>query len=234
MSNAGVLITRPAAQGMKTAQAITDLGLTPFFCPMLEIVPLSHDVKSTSCDALLLTSINAAQNFDLSRFLKDTLIFCVGQSLAAHLKEIGFANIVSAPAALDLADLMMKSDAQHLLYLRGQEITCDFATLMPRKKVDEVIVYKADQITEIAPDVLEELKAARISYALFYSARSAQSFAAALEKAGEMARAGGIKALCLSPSVLESVSVLPWKDSLSATRPTEEALIELLAEATHD
>ncbi len=231
MSNAAVLITRPQMQAQKTAQQVKEMGFEPVLCPLLEIETVEHDLPDTSYDALILTSANAAQCCDLNAFSKDIEIFTVGEQLSALLSDRGFKYIISAPTALDLADQILKSPAAKILYLRGEDIRCDLAALLPQKTIDERVVYKALQKTDLPADILQKLENGEIQYALFYSVRTAQTFVQAMQKAGAMSCVQGTKALCLSPSVLESVSVLPWKESCSAPRPTGRALLEELIRA---
>ena len=231
-AGAKILVTRPFAQGQKTAALLKERGFQPVLCPMLEIQNVSHAFPEGSYEAFILTSMNAAQCAEVEAAEKDLAVFCVGDQLSAYLKELGFQNITVAPTVLELADLLAGVEAQDFLYLRGEDIRCDLAQLLPQKNIADVIVYKAVQKTDVPEEVLEELRGGQIETVLFYSVRSAQSFVSALEKAGALSCVQGTKALCLSPSVLESISVLPWKESRSALRPVQDALLEELLQAS--
>ncbi len=226
MSGQTILLTRPQAQSEQLAARLKNLGHTVYICPMLEIEKCSYaPVNFETYDAIILTSQNA---LEVSKLETSKPVFCVGQALQVQLKEQSCTNIIMAPTAKDLADEIEKSAYRSFMYLRGEDIRHDLKAALPGKHIEECIVYKAHTLQDIPEDIQALLQEGGIDVALFFSVRTGQAFTEAIQSAGLTDTLKRTKALCLSAPVLESVSVLPWKDSKAAAHPDTDSLLSLL------
>ncbi len=63
---------------------------------------------------------------------------------------------------------------------------------------------------------------------LFFSPRTAESFASLCARDGLSERCRTLTAFCLSPAVAEAAA-LPWRAVRIAARPDQESLLELLS-----
>ena len=98
-------------------------------------------------------------------------------------------------------------------------------------EVRRPVVYEARQPESLSTQLRVALRQDAFDYALFFSPRTATTFAT-LCTASKLADAGrALTALCLSPNVKAAVSQLPWQRILVAERPDQAALLGLLDRA---
>src|SRR6185437_6226076 len=142
-----VAITRPEADGERTAQALRARGHEVLLAPLMRVEPVAADL-SGDWSAVIVTSANAltaiAQNAALAELQKLPL-FAVGQRSAAA--AVGFAQIHCADG--DVNDLVRLIVREHrvgtLLYLpdedRAGHLLADLGK--PRLAADMRILYRA-------------------------------------------------------------------------------------------
>ena len=163
-----LLITRAAAEGVRTAAALQQQGHTTLLAPLLRIETLAPDFGAGPWDGVIMTSANAARALrDHPR--RDELLplklFAVGRTTAQAAHACGFRDVVSADGDVsDLLNLLTRSPLRtgRLLYLAGADRTVDLsAALAPAgTQVDTVVIYRAVAETRL-PDEVESAFAAR-------------------------------------------------------------------------
>ncbi len=225
-----VLLTRPEQDTEPLASEVKALGFDVFSEPMMEIKNLPvKQPDMNSYAALIFTSANgvrATQDWDFGGLPA----YCVGNVTAEAAGQAGFGDIRNAGGdAADLMELLAKdspSGAKPLLHVAG----CNIARTIEVEglSVKTLPVYEAVPVQAFSAEIIEFLDKNQFAAALFLSARTAQNFADLLEKCGRTDKISVTKALCLSDTVLKSVSHLPWQDVQVAKTPHRKALVEIL------
>jgi len=93
-----------------------------------------------------------------------------------------------------------------------------------------LVVYRAEKIRRLPPESLTAIQNGDITAATFFSKRTAKSFLALIGENDLTGSLKSIKALCLSPSVLECVQTYKWADTYVAAQPDREGMLALVNE----
>jgi uroporphyrinogen-III synthase len=228
-----VVVTRPQADGERTAAALRARGYEVLVAPLMEVEAVAADL-SGNWDAAIITSANAvgpiAEN-PASETLFALPLFAVGQHSAESARRAGFADIT--PADGDVGDLVRVLAARRtragapMLYLAGEDRAGDLVgELLARGIAAEMrVVYRA--VTAPFPSALiEALKRREVDAVLHFSRRSANSYLAGARQAGIAGPALAVRHFCISARAAEPLAGAAR--IAVATRPDETALIELL------
>lgn len=208
-----VLVLRPQPGADATAARAAALGLEAFVAPLFEIVARGWSLPDSPCDALLVTSANAARAID-ARVDRTLPVYAVGAATATALFARGFGNIVEGET--DMAAIVARARADgmtSLLHLAGEDRT---AFGQAELRIETRIVY-ASVPCEPAAAMGEAL--GRDAVALLHSARAARRFAAI---------GAGARIAAISPAVLAAAGP-GWSHAVSADRPTDDALLAAAA-----
>lgn len=230
-----VLITRPVADAEDLARDINDLGFGVLIEPMMGIVPTNYEIPDLVASAgLIFTSANAVRVFGCPAAHRDLPVFAVGQHTAQEARQLGYTKIFSADGdANDLAALIKKKadlQGQTLWHIRGEHVTAPLEEILKKDKiqVEPLIVYTAKTEDNFTPKCLSALKRGDVKTVTFFSKRTAENFIRIAEKERILANLSGIKALCISPAVLDCVRNASWEEAYSAERPDRAAMLDLL------
>lgn len=235
-----ILVTRPAADAERTAEALRARGHEVIVAPLLTIVFLSDSElgdgpRPESWSAILVTSANAARAI-AGHKRRDELrripAFAVGKLTAQELLTEGFTDVTSADGDVDdLAELVaarLKPPAR-LLYLAGEERAGDLAGVLRAKNFDvaAVVVYRVAVAQTLPAEAATALRSG-LNGVLHYSRRSAEAFVAAARNSG-LLEAALTKPVhyCLSAKVAEPLRKAGAADIRIAARPEEAALMAL-------
>src|SRR4026209_887732 len=125
-----VVVTRPQADGERTAAALEALGHEVLVAPLRRDGPVVVDLAGT-WSAIAVTSANALQAIGAAADKMKTLpVFAVGERSAETARLAGFAEVSSANG--DVKDLVRLIAARavgtkaSLLYLAGEDRAGDF------------------------------------------------------------------------------------------------------------
>jgi uroporphyrinogen-III synthase len=223
-SRGTILITRSEGDAEIYADIAEKHGYDIIIEPMLRIE--AHDLSLpdlTAYQSLIFTSGHAVDIFAQTSPERSLTVFTVGDATADKARAAGFKNVFSAAGTVDDLIVMIKEKAGRALYLRGYDI----ARELPN--VDAHILYKAHPADGFSVLCEEKILANEIRAALFFSARGAENFTSLILQKGLESSVFGIKALCLSSAVLESLSVLQRLESKAAATPDRDGMMALLA-----
>ena len=230
-----VLITRPQAEAEIIAAALRGKGYAcvcqPFLNVQLYNVPF-HNVLEYQ--ALIFTSANAVRAYHENGGSVDVPIITVGNNTFNATKEIGFVDIINLNGTAKdvLEHLNNVSASKPYLHVRGKYVTTSFVGMLKNVKIEEIEVYRTEKIEQIPNDCVSSLAKGGFSYVLFFSRRTAEAFIEFIKKNDRMheLEEGVIhtKALCLGHSMIECISVLPWKKIEVADHPNREGMLALL------
>lgn len=230
------LLTRPEADGERTAAPLRARGHEVIVAPLLRIETLSDAALGAGpWAAILVTSANAVRAIGAHRRrdeLSSVPVFTVGERSAQAMRTAGFTDVISAGGNVnDLARLVaarMKPMAP-LLYLAGEERSGDLAGDLRGQDfaVHTALVYRAIAADHLPRHAAAAL-AAGVDGVLHFSRRSAEAYVEAARRSGLVAEALTSPAhFCLSARIAESLAQAGATDIRIAARPEEAALLEL-------
>jgi uroporphyrinogen-III synthase len=226
-----VAVTRPQADGERTAEALRERGHEVLLAPLMRVEPVRADLDG-DWSAVVVTSANSliaiAQTPALSKLQKLPL-FAVGRRSAAAAD--GFAEIHSADG--DVHDVVRLLVREHrggtMLYLAGEDRAADLVAELKKHgiRAEMRVVYRA--VTgPFPPHLIVALKAASLDAVLHFSRRSAENYIAGGHAAEITGPALDIRHLCISAQVAEPLLAAGAKHVEVAPQPNESALIGLL------
>ncbi|HEY2612036.1 MAG TPA: uroporphyrinogen-III synthase [Reyranella sp.] len=239
-----VLITRPEREATTLATALSQRGHVPVIAPLfhLEILhpPADFAASLAACQSVLLTSANGARALAEASEQRGRSILAVGDTTAATAEGLGFSAVTSAAGdAAALAGLVrqrLDPKAGPLLHVSGVDQALDLAEALSRHgfEVRRFALYDARAEATLPDSARAALQARALDAATFFSPRAASQFAKLVGEAGLADSLRSVTAIGISPAALAPLGKLPFKATVSAARPTRQAVldeIDRLAEA---
>jgi len=230
-----LVVTRPQADGERTAAALRARGHDVLLAPLMRVEPVAADLSGT-WGAVIVTSANAPAAI-VGNPACDALIKCplyaVGRRSAEAALAAGFTEVETAGG--DVRDLVRliaerRADAQApLLYLAGEDRAADLiGELAARGIAAEMrVVYRA-VTAPFPPALIEAVKAGTVAGVLHFSKRSAENYVAGARSADLAEPALALRHYCLAAAVAEPLIEAGARHVSVARRPEESALIALL------
>lgn len=229
-----VVVTRPQADGARTAAALEARGHEVLLAPLMQVERMVADL-SGAWGGVIVTSANAPGALDeaAKAALLGLPVYAVGQRSAEAARAAGFTDVVSADGdARDLARLIaqrQKPATAPLLYLAGEDRAADLVSaLAARGLTAELrVVYRAVTLP-FPPELEAALAGDDVEAVLHFSRRSAQNYVAGAREAGIAEQALAVVHYCLSEQVAEPLRAAGAGEVAVAPRPDEAALTALL------
>lgn len=235
MSARKILITKTEDDSTELAVAVRKAGFEPLFEPMLTIEYMQEDWPEIGeSTPLIFTSSHGVHSFARVNAGRAHPVYTVGTSTAETARLLGFSNVATAAGtAQDLAEmltLLPKTALISAIYVRAADISQDLRQIFAKNEVyiGEFTGYKANPVENLSLNLLKCLDNREIYAVLLFSNRGGRVFAELVEQYGRAVRLKPTKALCISDSVLKSVSVLPFQRGLVARTPDRYGMMELL------
>ena len=239
-----VLITRPEREAVTLATALSQRGHVPVIAPLfrLEILhpPADFSASLAACQAVLLTSANGARALAEASEQRGRPILSVGDTTAATAEGLGFNAVTSAAgdgaALVELVRQRLDPKAGPLVHVGGVDLALDLGEALSRHGFDvrRFALYDARAESVLPDSARAALQARALDAATFFSPRAASQFAKLVGEAGLADSLRSVTAIGISPAVLAPLGKLPFKATVSAARPTRQAVldeIDRLAEA---
>jgi uroporphyrinogen-III synthase len=232
-----LLVTRPQPDAERSAAALRARGHAAVVAPLLRIEPMADvEIGSGPWAAILVTSANAAAAVARHRRfteLKDLPVLAVGERSAQAMRDVGFADVVSAGGGVgELTRLAAGRLTQgaRLLYLAGAERSGDLSGDLAAQNfaVQTAVVYRA-LAADVFPPAAAEALAAGTDGVLHFSKRSAEAYVKAAQTGGFTD--SGINNpvhFCLSAQVAGPLTQAGAAKIRIATSPDEAALLALI------
>src|SRR5262245_6101521 len=224
-----IVVTRPRADGERTATVLEAFGHEVLVTPLIRIEPVAATLAGT-WSAIVITSANALQAAAAPEF-KSLPVFAIGLRTAEDARQAGFATVNAANGDMkDLVRLITERSSgarAPLLYLAGEDRAGDLVAELATRgiRAEMKVVYRA--IAEPFPPVLAAaLEAGDVDAVLHFSRRSAELFIQGARASGVAGAAEDVRHLCLSVQVAEPLAGA--SRVAIASRPEEAALISLL------
>jgi len=228
-----VVVTRPQADGERTAASLRARGHEVLVAPLMRIEPASVDLHG-GWGGVIITSANAAlaiADNPARETLRKLPVFAVGRRSAEAARQAGFADVAAA-AGGDVRDLVRliaerRADAAApLLYLAGEDRAADLvAELIVHGIAAEMVVAYRAVAVPFPPELTAALKAGNIDAVLHFSKRSAEAYLAGAAQAGVRRQALAVRHVCLSAQVAAPLEHASASHISVAPLPDEAALI---------
>lgn len=234
------LVTRPQEDAEPVARALASRGIAVMIEPLLGIEPVpGATVDPTGLQGLLVTSANGARA--LARLLPDrTLpVWAVGDASARVARDLGFGAVQSAGGDVETLAALVAARVDPaggaLLHAAGETVAGDLSGLLAGHgfTVRRETLYRAVTATALSADLGQALRAGTIDLALFFSPRTAATFATLATDAGLGETLSRVVAYGLSGNVTAKLAELPWAALRKAAEPTLAALLAAIDENGH-
>jgi uroporphyrinogen-III synthase len=226
-----VALTRPQADGARTAEALRARGHDVLLAPLMRVEPIAANLAG-AWSAVAITSGNALVALAGASQLLMLPVFAVGARSAEAARKAGFAQVISADGdARDLARLIAEQHRDGpLLYLAGEDRAADLVGDLARHGItaEMRVVYRA-VTAPFPPALIAAVRDKTVDAVMHYSKRSAENFISGARAAGVDAEALAIPHLCLSAQVATPLQAAGAARVVVAKHPDEVSLIELLA-----
>jgi len=230
-----LVVTRPQADGERTAAALRAHGHEVLVAPLLRVEPAAADLSGT-WGAVIITSANAPLAIASNPACKALFrlpAFAVGRRSADAAREAGFTDVTSAGG--DVRDLVRLIAERHadapapLLYLAGEDRAADLVgELVVHGIAAEMrVVYRA-VAAPFPPELIAALQAGEVDTVLHFSKRSAENYLAGAAEAGVAGEALAVRHICLSARIAAPLADAGAGRIAIAPRPDEAALIASL------
>lgn len=233
-----VLVTRPRADSESVVRDLAARGHDALIEPLLDIRVRDDAVLPLDgVRTLLVTSANGVRAFAGLSARRDLRVFAVGEASAEAARAAGFADVTSAGGdAHALAQLVcdrLDPSEGALLHAAGSVTRGELAERLAAEGFDvrRVPLYEAVPAQELSESVRSALSEARLDAVVFFSPRTARTFASLVRERALDDACGGIQAVCLSQAVADAVRELPWRRVHTAEQPDRAALLRALDRA---
>ncbi len=227
-----LLVTRPREDAEALAGLLRERGIETLVEPLLEIeFTGAAGIDLLGVQALLATSANGVRALARSEGRRDLPLFAVGDATARAAAEAGFTAVVSAAGDVeDLARLVSRrldADRGTLVHVAGTRIAGDLAGILEASGFTcrREVLYRARPASRLSPAAIGEMEAGTLDGGIFFSPRTAATFASLVGEGGLAEALGVMTAFCLSPAVAEKAGALPWRRLVVAERPDQESLL---------
>lgn len=230
-----VLVTRPQQDAIVLESELRERGFSPLLSPMLKITYFEGAGPSLDgVQALVFTSANGVHSF-FSRSQDVSLpAYAVGEVTAAAARAYGCVQAESAGGDVNkLANLLIsRCDPKggDLLHIAGSNLAGDLGKRLSLAgyKYKREVLYKAEELGVLDQRCKEIIAGCNMDFALFFSPRTAIQFVDLALSAGFDKEFETSVALCLSDPIAEKLQKLPWRRIITASAPTQSALLNAL------
>ena len=231
-----IAVTRPQADGERTAAALRARGHQGLVAPLMRVEPVAANL-GRGWAAIVVTSANAPgaiASHPARASLIKLPVFAVGRRSAEAARQAGFADVTSAGG--DVRDLVQLLGERHadakgpLLYLAGEDRAADLTAELAAHGIaaEMRVVYRA--ITTPYPaDLVAALRAGEVDAVLHFSKRSADNYLTGAKTAGLVEQALAPRHLCLSTQIAAPLENAGARRIDVAARPDEAAMIDLVS-----
>lgn len=234
-----MLVTRPEPDASETARRLNALDIETVIEPLLSAETLPTSLPpATGFAALAITSANALraldQRGDLPKY-RGLPLYAVGDRTADMARRLGFTRVASAAGNFgDLVALLARAGlGGPVLYPAARHQAGDLGkALAPHGiMVITAAIYDMRPAASLGESTRAALAAGSIDAALFYSRRTAETFAALAAPLRDRSKLG---LLCLSEAVAAPLVAAHFVRVALAEHPSEAAMMGLALSFARD
>lgn len=230
-----ILLTRDQENSRHTAGLFALKGRECFVSPLCEIKQKTvKNLKSLVRNKhVIITSYNAIWQFmDNPSILEDCKnIFAVGERSEKFLEKNGlpFHKFVSGQELYDFLQEDFAEESASFLYLRGRDVSVDFANMLEEKNYDynEEITYYIEYKQKLSAELIEKIKLSKITHHISFSKINAENFIKLLKEHNILSEALEIRIAALSSNIAEIFYAAGFKNISASDEPKLEDVLEL-------
>lgn len=238
-----ILVTRPAPDNERTADALRQRHYDVVLAPMLHFEQLACAIDAPNAyRGIIFTSANAVRaikHHPAAAALSGLATFAVGAQTAEAARAAGFTRIISADGdGAQLRTVILDAHTggrvvQPLLYLAGETVARDLVGELENAGIAVVrmIAYRMRAARNLPEAVLAALTRGEIAAVLHYSAHSARAFVDAVRAEGLEISALSLPQGCLSAAIATVLRDAGAMRLIVAERPDETSLLDALQRA---
>ena len=231
-----LLVTRPQPDAARTATRLEALGHEVLVAPLLktELLPLARRADPAAIAVTSRNGVRALAAWPESSAWRKRPLFAVGEATAAAAREAGFSDVRSADGdGAALAAAIVKAlpiEAGRILYpaAEARSPVLEETLRAAHFSVDAVVAYRMAAAGSLPTEVTEALRSGSIDGVLLYSKRSAETFLALLDAAGQGAVLARLRLFVMSNAVAAVFRGRDVADVEVAPSPREDDLVGLI------
>lgn len=229
------LVTRPRQESEAVAAALATRGIEPVIEPLMQVRYLAPAAfELTGVQAILCTSANGVRALARASGERQVPLLAVGDATAARARSEGFTSVESAGG--DVSDLVRLAAARlrpqdgPLLHVAGNVVAGDLVGVLRERgfAVERCALYEAQPAVALSQTTVDALRCGSVDFALFFSPRTAATFAKLAAAAGVVDCCATMTALSISRAADAALFDLRWRDRRVAERPNQSALLAVL------
>lgn len=234
-----LLVTRPDEDAKSLIAALKAQGHETVASPLLSIRFLPEAaIPRAAYRALLATSANGVRALGVHRdaaLFHSLKVFAVGEASAEAACAAGFADVESAggnvTALAALVARRLSPEEGPLLHVAGSTVAGDLMGDLEARgfRVTRVRLYEAIAASRLPEAARAAIEARTLDGALFYSPRTARTFAVFIRDVGLQDALSAVTAYCLSLAVAEALAGLPFAAVRIAEAPDQPSLLRLIS-----
>ena len=233
-----LLVTRPEPDATATAAALRAQGHEVIVDPMLRIVPVEASIPDAPYQAVISTSANGVRALAArpgAAALRRLPFLAVGEATAAAARETGFDRVLvgkgNAQALGGLAAETLHPAQGPILYAAARDRAgrLDGALEAGGFAVTTLVLYAAEPALRLSEDAEAALREGRLDGVLFYSRRTAESFADCVRRANLEETLRGLAAFAISEAAAAPLRPFGFGRIAVAERPDGESLAALVS-----
>ena len=235
-----IWITRPQADALRLATALSERGVSYCCYPLLDLELLAIDYSGVpEVGGLIVTSRNGLRGAIASSFPEpwwDLPLFAVGAATAnlafeLGFKDVRFPDVAQGGGAASLVPFIKKSfeGTAPLFFWRGEQLAFDLKQALAGEtmSVVEGLSYRMNEVDGLAADFKEQLVNGAISDVVLMSPRTAGAYQRLMGEARLEGLMKNLTHFCLSQAVADQLIGVPQEKIFTAPQPSQEALIDL-------
>ena len=237
-SHTYVLNTRPEADAFELTVFFEHANIPVINDPLIQIEFLDGPVPdAVNVSGLIFTSRNGVRAYVQRSEFRGLRVYAVGDATARFAAEQGFARVQSAGGEIkSLISMIIKEvDAKsgELLHVAGSAVVGDLlnSLLMRGYNVRREVMYEAKPAENLSTRTIDAVNNGELGSVVFFSPRTARTFAKLIEGKLERSQFKCVSAYCLSSAVASEIATVPWRQVHVAQSPTLPAFLELFAQS---
>lgn len=228
-----VLVTRPAEEGVEIAKRLAAMGHEAVLAPMLAVeIPGGAPLDLDGVQAILATSANGVRALAARTARRDLPLFAVGPQTATVAENSGFIRVRNA--AGDAATLAARTKEWAnpakgvLLHVAGEDAPGALAETLRAQgfQVRRENLYRVHAVPDMPREAALAISLGHVEAALFFSPRSAETFADCARRAGLDLRS--VVAVCISEKTGKALGGMDFREVRIAPAPNQDSLLASL------
>lgn len=229
-----LLMTRPEPDATFSAKKLRTKGYSILINPVLETRFSKEPIAWKKGVDFVVTSRNGMRALNAlatDEMRREARLFSVGDATADLAEAAGFTMVLSASGAVeDLVYTVLEEQPTRLVYVCGRDRKGNLEVRLRANgiAVDLAERYRAEFASAFRPSVINAFQTGALDGVLLYSRRTAEAFAALIDRHQLSYSTKKIAYFCLAKTVASVFDGVRGIDLHVAERPDERSLFEAI------